>query len=54
MIRRVKGLELMKIIFITHLNTFSLEVFLTLKIMDFENVFLTKIVHVYVIEGMNA
>jgi len=28
--------------------------FLTLKIMDFENVPLTKVVHVYVIEGMNA
>jgi hypothetical protein len=27
---------------------------LTLKIMNFENVALTKIVHVYVIEGMNA
>jgi hypothetical protein len=27
---------------------------LTLKIIDFENVFLTKVVHVYVIEGMNA
>jgi hypothetical protein len=28
--------------------------FLTLKLMDFENVALTKIVHIYVIEGMNA
>jgi hypothetical protein len=27
---------------------------LTLKIMDFENVILTKIIHIYVIEGMNA
>jgi len=27
---------------------------LTLKIMDFENVPSTKVVHVYVIEGMNA
>jgi hypothetical protein len=27
---------------------------LTLKIMDFENVLLTKVVHVYVIESMNA
>jgi len=31
MIRRAKRLELMKIIFLTHLNTFALEVFLTLK-----------------------
>jgi hypothetical protein len=28
--------------------------FLTLKIMDFENVPLTKVIHVYVKEGMNA
>jgi hypothetical protein len=54
MIRRAKGLELMKIIFITRLNTFGSKVFLTLKIMDFENVPLTKVVHVYVIEGINA
>jgi hypothetical protein len=40
--------------FITNLSTFGLKVLLTLKIMDFENVFLTKVVHVYVIEGMNA
>jgi hypothetical protein len=44
----------MKIIFITHLNTFGSKVFLTLKIMDFESVALKKVVHIYVIEGMNA
>jgi hypothetical protein len=38
MIRRAKGLELMKIVFITHLNKFSSKVFLILKVMDFENV----------------
>jgi hypothetical protein len=54
MIRRGKGLELMKTIFITHLNTFGSKVLLTLKIMDFENVALIKVVHIYVIEGMNA
>jgi hypothetical protein len=54
MIRREKGLELMKIIFITHVNTFGSKMFLTLKIMDFENVALTNVVHIYVIEGMNA
>jgi hypothetical protein len=53
-IRRAKGFELKKIIFITNLNTLGLKVFLNLKIMDFENVSLTKVVHVYVIEGMNA
>jgi hypothetical protein len=41
MIRRAKGLEL-KIIVIIHLNTFGSKVFLTLKIMDFENVVLIK------------
>ncbi len=53
-IRREKGLELMKTMFITHLSTFGSKVLLTLKIMDFENVALTKVVHIYVIEGMNA
>jgi hypothetical protein len=54
MIRRAKGLDLMKIVFITDLSTFGSNMFLTLKIMDFENVILTKRVHIYVIEGMNA
>jgi len=36
------------------LSTFGSKVFLTLKIMDFENVFLIKFVHIYVIEGTNA
>jgi hypothetical protein len=53
-IKRAKGLELMKIVFITNLSTFDSKVLLTLKIMDFENVFLTKVVHVYVIKGMNV
>jgi hypothetical protein len=44
----------MKIIYITDLSTFGSKMFLTLKIMEFENVPLTKVVHVYVIEGMNA
>jgi hypothetical protein len=42
----------MKIVLITHLNTFGSKVLLTLKIMDFESV--TKVVHIYVIEGMDA
>jgi hypothetical protein len=54
MIKRAKGLELKKIIFIIDLNTFGLKVLLTLKIMDFENVPITKVAHVDVIEGMNA
>jgi hypothetical protein len=44
----------LKIVFITDLNTFGSKVLLTLKIMDFENVHLTKVVDVYVIEGINA
>jgi hypothetical protein len=54
MIRRTKEFELKKIVFTTNLNTFGSKMFLTLKIMDFENVPLTKVVHVYVIKGMNA
>jgi hypothetical protein len=54
MFRREKGLELMIFFYITHLNTFGSKVFLTFKIMDFENVALTKVVHTYVIKGMNA
>jgi hypothetical protein len=52
MIRRRKGLELMKKL-ITDFSTFGSKVLLTLKIMDFENVTLAKVVHIYVIEGMN-
>ncbi len=54
MIRREKRFELMKMIFITDLNTFGSKVLLILKSMDFKHVPLTKFVHVYVIEGMNA
>jgi hypothetical protein len=54
MIRKAKGFELTKIVLITHLSTFGSKVFLTLKIMDFENVALTQIIHFYVIKGMNA
>jgi hypothetical protein len=42
MIKRAKGLEMMKIVLITYLSTFGSKVFLTLKIMDFENVPLRK------------
>jgi hypothetical protein len=50
MTRKVKELELMKTVFITHFNTFGSKMFLTLKIMDFENVVLTKVVRIYVIK----
>jgi hypothetical protein len=52
MVGRAKGLEFMKIVLITHLSTFGSKVLLTLKIMDFEIV--TKVVHIYLIEGMDA
>jgi len=39
---------------IIDLNIFGSNVLLTLKIMDFENVILRKIVQIYMIEGMNA
>jgi hypothetical protein len=39
---------------IINLSTFGSKALLTLKIMDWKNVPLTIIVHVYVIEGMNA
>jgi hypothetical protein len=42
MIRRAKGLELMKLFFMTLLSTFGSKMFLTLKIMDFEIFLLTK------------
>jgi hypothetical protein len=54
MIRRAKGFKLMKNIFIIDFNIFGSKVFLSLKIMEFKNVPLTKLIHVYVIEGMNA
>jgi hypothetical protein len=54
MIKRAKRLELINFIFITDLSTFGSNMLLTLKIMDFENVALTKVIHIYVIEGMNA
>jgi hypothetical protein len=49
MIRRTKGLELMKSVFIINLSTFGSKMFLILKITDFENVPLTKVVYVYAI-----
>jgi hypothetical protein len=54
MIKKAKGLEIMKIVFITFLNTFGSKLLLTLKNMDFENAPLIKVVHIYVIEDINA
>jgi hypothetical protein len=49
-----KKIELMNFFLITHLSTFGSKMFLTLKIMDVENVVLTKVVHMFVIKGMDA
>jgi hypothetical protein len=39
--------------FYNQLNTFGSNVLLTLKIMNFDNVAITKVVHIYVIKRMN-
>ncbi len=41
-IKRAKGIEIGELFFTTHLNTISSNVFLTLKIMNFEDLALTK------------
>jgi hypothetical protein len=53
--RRAKGLELMSFFFNNPFDHIWLsKMLLTLKILDFENLALTKVVHIYVIEVMNA
>jgi hypothetical protein len=42
MIKKAKGLELMKVVIITLLRTFDSKLLLTLRNMNFENVLLTK------------
>jgi len=59
MIRKAKGLKLINLIstnqFVNQIWThLCSNMFLIMKIMDFENVALTKVVHIYVIEGINA
>ncbi len=54
MVKKAKRFELMKNVFTIDLSTFGLNMFLTLKMIDFENAALTKIVHIYVIKGVNA
>jgi hypothetical protein len=45
MIIKEKSLKINKIHFKTHLNIFVSNLFLTLKIMNFENVSLTNVIH---------
>jgi hypothetical protein len=54
MIRNAKGLELIFFFKLIDLSTFGSNVLLTLKIMDFENVTLTKAIHIYLIIDMNV
>jgi len=54
MIKREKGLELMNCIFYNQFEHIWPKSAFDLKIMDFEDVILTKVVDVYVIGGMNA
>jgi hypothetical protein len=54
MIISTKGLELMKVNFVINMSTFGSNVLLTLKTMDVENEALTKVIHIYVIKGMNT
>jgi hypothetical protein len=39
---------------ITHLSTFGPKVLLTLKIMDFRDMALTKVIPIYTIKNMNS
>jgi hypothetical protein len=45
MIKRQKEFKLTKFMFITHFGAFGLNMFLAYKIVNFENVFSTKIIH---------
>jgi hypothetical protein len=54
MITREKGLELLNFFNNQFEHTFGSNVLLTLKIMDFENVALTKVIHIYIIDDMIA
>jgi hypothetical protein len=44
----------MKFTFTTHFCAFGSNVFLALEIINFEDVFLTKVIHFYVIKKLDA
>jgi hypothetical protein len=55
MIKRTKGIKIDEVFFTTHLNIFCSNMFLVkLKIKNFEDVVLTKVIHFYVVKSMNA
>jgi hypothetical protein len=45
---------LVKFIFTTHLNAFGTNVFSALKIMNFEDMYLTKVIHFYLTKYIDA
>ncbi len=49
-----KELNLVKFIFTTHLNAFGTNVFSALKIMNFEDMYLTKVIHFYLTKYIDA
>ncbi len=51
-LEKKKTLKIGEICFKTHLSTFSSNVFLTLKIIKFENVSLTQVIHFYVFKAL--
>jgi hypothetical protein len=53
-IRKTKALEIGEIHVKTPFNTFVSNIFLILKIMNFENMFSTKVIHFDVIQNLDA
>jgi hypothetical protein len=51
MIRKTNEFELINLFLLTHLSMFGSKLFLTLKIMDFENVTLVRSVDIYAIKA---
>lgn len=49
-----KELKLVKFIFTTHLNIFGSNMFLAVKIMNFEYAVLIKVIHLCVVKNMNS
>ncbi len=54
MIKSAKGVEInKKNLFVTHIYTFGSNMLLAFSITNFDNVFLTKVVHFYMVKGMD-
>jgi hypothetical protein len=48
-----KELRLTKNLFVTHIYTFGSNMLLALEIINFDDVSLTKVVHFYMVKGMD-